>query len=151
MSALDFEVDFSGWSVPLGAARVATADPRDALEEVGQIVEAAVKRNIADEGGVEHWPPLAVSTLRDRARKGFAPGPMLQRTRELIRTITHVVNAASAYVDIGSPLKKSWALFLGSRAIPRRSPFGFTRADEFSIMGAFVRHFFGGITRGLYS
>lgn len=36
-----------------------------------------------DSEGHGEWQPLAESTIRDRARQGYGPGPILQRTKDL--------------------------------------------------------------------
>ncbi len=44
--------------------------------------------------GYGEWDELADSTLRDRARKGFGPGPILQRTRNLMDSLVDPGRAA---------------------------------------------------------
>lgn len=44
---------------------------------------SAIEAERFDSEGYGEWPPLAESTIRDRARRGFAAGPILQRTRNL--------------------------------------------------------------------
>jgi len=44
--------------------------------------------------GYGDWPALADATLRDRARRGFAAGPILQRTRNLKDSLVDPVRAA---------------------------------------------------------
>jgi phage gp36-like protein len=79
--------------------------------------------------------------LTKRARRTIENAKPLIWTRELLRTIRKSVG--EDYVDYGSGLIKSWTLFLGSRTVPARNPFGRTAADNASIMGAFMRHIFG--------
>lgn len=44
---------------------------------------SAIEAERFDSEGYGEWPPLAESTISDRARRGFAAGPILQRTRTL--------------------------------------------------------------------
>ena len=62
-------------------------NPKQFLEGVVEIVEKAKDRQFDTEGQetetARAWPELAASTIIDRVKKGFAPGPILQRTGRL--------------------------------------------------------------------
>lgn len=69
----------------------AVADMGEPMRKATDIIAAGIVDNFASESAAgEAWEPLAESTLEDRARKGFPPGPILRRTGELKA-------AASAY------------------------------------------------------
>lgn len=55
---------------------------------------AEIEAERFDSEGYGDWPPLAEATLRDRARKGFGSGPILQRTRTLRDSLVDPARAA---------------------------------------------------------
>lgn len=70
-----------------------------AMEKSQKIIEDSVSRRFAEEGdGQSSWKPLAQSTLADRKRKGFALGPILQRTGEMKNSVTGAHDETSAEV-----------------------------------------------------
>lgn len=144
MASLDFSFDDGPWQRAFDGGLERVRDLRTVLDEVGEIGEGIIRRNIEDGGGIIHWPPLAPATLARRARdpRGSGTKPLIW-TRELLRSITHAIGPD--YVDFGSPLDKALTLFFGSRdgKVPARSPFGLTDGDKGSIVGAFARHLFG--------
>lgn len=69
----------------------AVDDMGEPMRKAVDIIAAGIEDNFASESAAgEAWQELAESTIEDRARKGFPPGPILRRTGDLQR-------AASAY------------------------------------------------------
>lgn len=109
------------------------------IDDLPQVLDAAVptireahRRVFATEGaaGRGKWAPLAPATLRDRARKGFGPGPIHVRTGALR---DHVLTAPARITRSGSTVElrirpddnvggvpKYRALALGTDRIPAR-------------------------------
>lgn len=54
-------------------------DYSPAMEQIGALLLASYARNFAAQGRPP-WVPLKPKTIQDRVRKGFGPGPILQRT-----------------------------------------------------------------------
>lgn len=62
----------------------ALADMTPAMERAEKTIEQAIARRFGEQSdGESPWAPLAPRTLEDRARKGYAPGPILQRSGTL--------------------------------------------------------------------
>jgi phage gpG-like protein len=77
----------------------AIADMTPAMEKSQTIIEESIARRFGEEGdGRSAWKPLAASTIADRKRKGFPPGPILQRTGDLKDSIkgSHTRDSAEA-------------------------------------------------------
>jgi phage gpG-like protein len=87
------------------------------VERACQIVQKRAKANIGKEH--EAWPPLAASTIADKARSGFkTPAPLL-RTGELRDSIEYTVRGTEGCVGSDNP-KAVWHE-LGTSRIPPRS------------------------------
>lgn len=76
------------------------------LSEVTQgwadVIALAIKDNFANEAaGTRAFEPLAVSTIADRRRKGFADGPILQRTGNLKDAATAVKEHDKTRAEVG--------------------------------------------------
>lgn len=68
------------------------------------VITNAISENFASESaGSEPWASLADSTLADRKRKGFAPGPILQRTGDLRDAATSERNIDATSAEVGFP------------------------------------------------
>ena len=63
--------------------------PRSALGKISPRMEEAMRRNVHSQGEPigASWPALDPATIRDRARKGFPPGPPLIRSGDLVSSI----------------------------------------------------------------
>lgn len=58
----------------------ALVDMTEPMRRAADIAAKAIDANFdAEASGGDAWEPLAEATLKDRARKGFPPGPILQR------------------------------------------------------------------------
>lgn len=110
------------------------------IADIEKTITSAVKKNFATQGAYsgEQWAPLKPSTIRDRKRRGFKPGPPLVRSGELKR-------AATMPVFTSSPLKQrvtfnvnnAYASFQnnGTRNIPARPFFRLSEKDIEKIAG----------------
>jgi hypothetical protein len=129
---------FSG--IEARAQNLAPAWP-GVLQAFYQITRAAFASEGASTGAP--WAPLAPSTQKDRARKGFAPDhPILARTHNLERALT---GGGGAFATTGP---SRLALTLGSavgyfkyhqsnrprKTLPRRAPVLFTGDDKYSLL-----------------
>jgi phage gpG-like protein len=130
------QLDTTGWGSALQKAAGVTRDLRAAGSEIAEVLIQAVHRNFVTGGGPITWAPLAPSTLRDRARKGFDGRPLL-RTGGLFVSMTAIIG--DTFVDVGSALIQAAPLFA------KRSPFGLTTEDEAEIMGIYQRHIFASL------
>ncbi len=80
----------------------------DDLSEVTQgwveVMETAIHDNFTNEkAGQKRWEPLAASTLSDRKSKGFAPGPILERTGNLKNASTEIKKSDGTSAEVGFP------------------------------------------------
>jgi phage gpG-like protein len=73
-----------------------------AWEQVGEDLLGDFTANFDSEGGgfgtFAAWPQLAASTIADRLRKGFAPGPMLERTGLLRQSVTERMTPGNLFL-----------------------------------------------------
>jgi phage gpG-like protein len=76
-----------------GAFRAALLDLGPLWERFSEEMTEIEDERFASEGH-GRWAPLAESTLRDRARRGFGPGPILQRTGNLRESLVDPARAA---------------------------------------------------------
>lgn len=63
-------------------------DLRPAHTAAANYIRGSVARNFEAEGRPSKWASLQQSTIQDRARQGYAPGPILQRTGKLKASLT---------------------------------------------------------------
>lgn len=76
---------FVEWRKPLDHYGRAGKDFSPVFKDFARYHRRSITRNFEAEGRPARWTPLAESTIRDRIRKGFAPGPILVRTGALKR------------------------------------------------------------------
>lgn len=72
---------------------------RPLMTEISGIMLDEVRQNFEVQGR-PRWTPLAPSTIKDRTRKGYWPGKILQRTGQLLRSIT--ANADENTAQVGT-------------------------------------------------
>lgn len=87
------------------------------VERACQIVQAHAKRTIGT--NQEMWPPLAASTVAEKARRGYATPKPLLRTGELRDSIQYTVKGTEGCV--GSDLERALYLEMGTARMPPRS------------------------------
>jgi len=67
------------------------------MKNIASIMLDDVYNNFEQEGN-PMWVPLSRNTIKERERKGFWPGKILQRTGQLLKSITSRFTATSAEV-----------------------------------------------------
>lgn len=78
------------------------ADMSPAMRALMAVVVADIDANFASESAAgENWAPLADSTIRDRKAKGFAAGPILQRTGALRRSASAHQSSGAHDAEVG--------------------------------------------------
>lgn len=94
-----FEIDLCGALDALQQARQKYDDLTPLMRSLSEIVVSGVEENIQNEEGPDGpWAELAESTIEDRRRKGYWPGPILQRSGLLAGSIQafHTEDTAGA-------------------------------------------------------
>jgi phage gpG-like protein len=76
---------FVEWTRPLDHFGEAARSFTPVFEEFAGYHRRAILRNFAAEGRPRRWPPLAETTIRDRERQGYGPGPILVRSGRMKR------------------------------------------------------------------
>lgn len=121
----------------------AVAEMQAPMQEAERIVTEAIDRNFASESAAgDPWPPLAASTIADRQRKGYGPGPILQRTQTLRGSMKGSHDNESAEVGPSEDIDYAWTHEAGdaSRNIPARPYLRVTVSDEQAIENAIWDH-----------
>ena len=75
-----------------------TSDLRPLMKNIAGIMADSVEENFKQEGRPEKWAELAESTIKQRKKKGYWPGKVLQMRGELAASITSVYSENSAIV-----------------------------------------------------
>lgn len=104
---------------------------KDAVHEV--IVQGV--HDVFEAEGIPEWPPLAELTIVQRRLLGFAEGPILRRTGELLESLTdtssryHIfevkLSSTVAQIIVGTSLPKAFPLAYGDEEtnLPARPMF----------------------------
>lgn len=124
----------------LDAAIEAVGSPREALEDVGQVVLNEVKMNFEDEGArleSTRWRALTPETIMDRIRHGFSARPILQRTGELKRSFFADANNEQVRISSNNPYYPYHQLGMGYN--PKRRMLVLTSDVRLAIIHAFNR------------
>jgi len=88
------------------------------LIELGETVKHIAKARIGEEH--DDWPPLAESTLIDKARKGFpVPDPLL-RTGEFRESIKFIVEPRALLLVVGTEDPRGEWFEMGTHKMPPR-------------------------------
>lgn len=77
-------------------------DMRDAMTAIANVLLHHTEENFAAEG-TPHWAPLAPATIRERQRRGYWPGKILQRRGELAAAVTPFADALNAGLSVAKP------------------------------------------------
>lgn len=114
-----------------------SSDLSSVTKEIEGIIYNSVRKNFEQEGRPK-WHPLSPATIKERRRKGFWPGKMLQRNDSLLSSISSRSDASSAEVSTDKPYAR--VLHFGGRAgrgrkasIPPRPFLKLTKEDESDI------------------
>lgn len=71
---------------------------RPLMKNIAGIMQDSVEENFEKEGRPAKWAPLAESTIKQRKKKGYWPGRILQRRGELATSTTSKYDENSALV-----------------------------------------------------
>ena len=71
---------------------------RPLMKNISGIMLDSVEENFEKEGRPNKWTPLSKSTIRQRTKKGYWPGRILQMRGELASSITSYYDSNSAIV-----------------------------------------------------
>lgn len=75
-----------------------TQNLRPLMKNIAGIMADSVEENFDKEGRPDKWTPLAKSTIKQRTKKGYWPGRILQMRGELASSITNYYDDTSAIV-----------------------------------------------------
>ncbi|MFH0702861.1 MAG: phage virion morphogenesis protein [bacterium] len=75
-----------------------TENLRPLMKNIAGIMIDSVEENFEKEGRPEKWTPLAPSTIKQRTKKGYWPGKILQMRGELAASITSKYDDNSSIV-----------------------------------------------------
>lgn len=108
-----------------GVAQRAT-DLTPAMKRGGIVMLASVNRNFGESGRPSRWVPLAPGTVRQKARLGYSPLPLI-RTGVLRASISPSTSTNSLKIGTSVPYAKYHQL--GTRSIPARPYLVFQKQD----------------------
>lgn len=118
-----------------------------ASQQVHDVIVEHVKA-VFEAEGIPTWAPLSWYTLIQRQLLGFGPGPILQRTGDLLRSLTdnahpsHVwrleLGARRSVIIVGTSLEKAWSLGFGADNLPARPMFPPAQVIHPELAGAIV-------------
>lgn len=83
--------------------------------------------DVFESEGIPEWPPLAELTIVQRRLLGFAEGPILQRTGELLESLTE---SSSRYHIFEVKLGKTEAQIVIGTSLPRALPLAYGDDSE---------------------
>jgi phage gpG-like protein len=130
-SAIDYQKDLNG-------VIARSTDMTPAMLKVGRYLLGVNLRNFRAEGRPK-WQPLTPATIQDRIRKGFGPGPILQRTQKLMKSLTEegapfqIFKARPRSLLLSSRVQYFEFHQKGTRFIPKREMLGYQRQDKSQI------------------
>jgi phage gpG-like protein len=127
------------------ATRLVDAAP--GLEAVAERFNEIAKGEFDSQGkNFGGWDALAPSTLEDRARKGYASGPILVRSGELERGLTetmdpaHIVEVLPQMLKWGSTTPYGGWHMTGTRNMSARPPFRASELDKRTVVAILKRY-----------
>jgi len=116
------------------------ADPKAALGEIGELLMNEYDKNFPAEGSrmLEKWKPLAKSTIKERIRLGYGPGPILYRTGKLMRGFRMDLNRTM--VRIFNDVDYFRHHQLGGGNLPRRRMILSPERLKQQVVAVFIKH-----------
>lgn len=119
----------------------AVVDMTPAMAKAEEIVRRAIDRRFEEQGnGEQPWAPLAPSTIADRARKGFGPTPILQRTGDLRGSMKGSHDRDSAEIGPSEDVAHAGFLADGTSRMPARDFLQITEAEAEAIEAEILAH-----------
>ena len=114
-----FEIDLSGAEQLLSRARDQYEDLSPLMRTLSEVIVSGVEDNFAAESGPNGpWAELAESTIEERTREGKWPGPILQRSGQLVASIQPFYTKNTA----GASTNKTQAALLHAGGTPDMPP-----------------------------
>lgn len=109
----------------------------------GEYLLGRIDKSFRYEGLPRRWQPLAQSTVKDRIRRGYGSGPILQRTGRLRRGFRKQVTPRT--LQISNPVSaRGVNLFAvhqqGTRTIPARPMLRITRVERAALSRLIEEH-----------
>ena len=147
---IDIELDDSAVRRALDRLMRAGDDLRPAMREIAGHLEDSAAESFELESAPDGtpWAPLKKSTKRDRRRRGYRDGPILERSGDLITSITSDSDARTAVAGTNLEYAARHQLgFEGPDSLgrdidtPARSFLGLWPEHEDLIVEAIHRHF----------
>lgn len=130
-TAVDYQKDLNG-------VIKRSTNMTSAMLKVGRYLMGVTARNFNAEGRPA-WTPLKPVTIADRLRKGFGPGPILQRSGALRRSLTELNAPHQIFRPRPRSLQLTSTLFYfpfhqqGTSRIPKREMLAFQKQDKSQI------------------
>ena len=142
---MDIEIKYDDRELQRAINRLIAAggDMRAAMREVaGHLADSVADsfdREATPEGAP--WKPLKPKTVRERQRRRYAAGPILERSGDLARSILADHDKTSAVAGTNLIYAATHHFGDASRGIPARPFLGLTDEHKGMILDAIQRHF----------
>lgn len=78
-------------------------DTKPLMASIAEAMHDSVRENFSKEGRPTPWVSLAPSTIKQREKKGYWPGKILQRTGDFLRRITPFSSETEGGVGTNHP------------------------------------------------
>lgn len=124
----------------LEKAIAAAGSPKRAMEDIGEVLVKEIDRNFETEGQRltgQKWHPLAERTIKDRKRRGYGAGPILQRSGALRGSFS--MHASDFQVRVSSDSDYGGHHQVGGANLPQRKIIHFSELLKQEIMAQFTR------------
>lgn len=129
-------------------------EPRPVLAMIARSMRE-MEQSVFETAGHGDWPPLAESTLRQKARQGYstAPNAVLIASGELVTSLTsdggdHIEHISGDGLDFGTADPKAIFHMTGTSKMPARPPLQ-VRPDDTRRFTREIQRFIVGLEGGL--
>lgn len=102
MADIEIRIEVADIDAALAEIERRLEDTTPMMRKVSGVMLDAVKQNFEEEGR-PRWVGLAKSTIRDRQRKGYWPGRILQRTSRLASSVVRAFG--NGFATVGTNLE----------------------------------------------
>ena len=143
--SFDVRVDFREVQNAIGDIRKKLDNPRNLMQEIGDIIAEDIKNMISvrkTSPSDQPWAPWADSTRKARERKGNAALGLLVDSGTLLRSITSQVIGSHHTVQIGTNVHYAEYLNNGTTKMPARPFIGISKRAQEGINQA-IKQYFG--------
>lgn len=143
--SFDVRVDFREVQNAIGDIRKKLDNPRNLMQEIGDIIAEDIKNMISvrkTSPSDQPWAPWADSTRKSRERKGNAALGLLVDSGTLLRSITSQVIGSHHTVQIGTNVHYAEYLNNGTNKMPARPFIGISKRAQEGINQA-IKQYFG--------